>query len=82
MQYAFHDLSADSFPFVISYIDPRTRKVIDTLTIEGPGVVHIPARSSPVDVRVDFANGESVYQPAPKDQEAVLDQERMLDEQL
>lgn len=61
MQYAFHDLSADSFPFVISYIDPETDEVIDTLTVEGPGTVHIPGREFPVDVKVEFANGETTY---------------------
>lgn len=64
MDYAFHDLPKDSFPFVISYIDAETTEVIDTLTVEGPGAVSIPARPFPVDVKVDFADGTSTYQSA------------------
>lgn len=61
MQTAFHDLKASDFPFTIEYIDAATGEVMDSVTVEGPGVLPVPGRDRPTDVRITFADGRSRF---------------------
>lgn len=57
---AFHDLSADSFPFTIEMYDVDTGIVYSTETVEGPGAMYVPPKPAHVReaaCRVRFANG-------------------------
>lgn len=61
MQTAFHDLKADDFPFTIEYIDAATGEVMDSVTVETPGVLRVPGRDRPTDVRITFPDGRARF---------------------
>ncbi len=64
---AFADVPADAFPVSIEFID-RSGKVVWSDVILGPGALPIPALAKdhgPVGVRMIFASGEVVEEPAP-----------------
>lgn len=61
MQHAFADLPRDAFPLTITYINAETNETMETVTVEGPGALNVPARGVPTDVYIEFGNGETSY---------------------
>lgn len=58
---AFHDLSADSFPFTIEMYDVDTNEIYNVETVDGPGAIYIAPKPDHVRLagcRVRFANGQ------------------------
>ena len=65
--YAYRDLPAAAFPFTVEFISQRTGKVVHAFTAAGPGVITVPAlrdEHGPVDVRVTYADGFTIYEKA------------------
>lgn len=63
--YAFVDLSPDSFPFTVTATDADTGEVLWTQTIAEIGVVTVPGKPEGVRgvrIRIEFANGEVLDQ--------------------
>lgn len=61
MQHAFADLPRNAFPLTITYINANTNEAMESVTVEGPGALNVPARGVPTDVRIEFGNGETAY---------------------
>lgn len=70
---AFRDLPESSFPFTAHFIAERTGETVRSITVDGPGVVVVPALADlhgPIAVRIEYANGvvvEGRYQKQPGD---------------
>lgn len=60
--FSFADVSADSFPMKMEFIDSSNGEVWHTIEVSGPGAVHIPAcKDYGIDhtgVRITLASGE------------------------
>lgn len=41
-QTAFVDVPADAFPFVVEFFRESDGEIVYTITVEGPGAIHIP----------------------------------------
>lgn len=68
LSYAFHDLPADRFPFVIEFLS-ASGVVVHRQEVPGPGAIKIPGLAplfGPVTTRVIFPDGSVVEQSAPK----------------
>lgn len=64
---AFHDLPQSAFPFKIEFFN-ATGDLVHAIEVSGPGAVEVPGlrpQHGPVAVRVTYADGSVVEQPAP-----------------
>ena len=67
--YSFGDLPADKFPFRIVLEDSKTRLIVHTIVVDGPGVVAVPALGHLVSpgafarAIITFADGTRVVEP-------------------
>lgn len=63
---AFADLPADAYPMIFEFTDWKTGEVWHTITVDGPGAVHIPACKDygieHTDVTIRLGNGEVHYE--------------------
>lgn len=72
MPFAFHDLPASAFPFVIEFLRTDDGTVADRIEVTGPGAIAIPALAAhlgvPVAIRLTFADGAvETYDPTVPD---------------
>lgn len=62
LPFAFHDLSADSFPFTIEFFSSEGT-LLDTIHVPGPGAIHIPGyggKGAPITIRLRFPDGTMI----------------------
>ena len=59
----FADLPPDAFPFTIDFFTFVGRKHVHSITVDGPGAVHVPGLAEelgePVMIVTTFADGQS-----------------------
>lgn len=63
---AFHDLKRSDLPVVVRFYDVATEELLDTITIDGAGVVKVPGFAPRrVRVEVQYNDGRIIHEGPP-----------------